>query len=222
MAGASNNSLALPLVALVSFFSLLLLPIHRLARTGRRRFAATLRRVSIGGLADDATTGTGTNIEGPGSKFADILLADVVTSYARVLADLYICVLAALTGAGTDADAGFGGGTLGSGQHRHGDGTAAVVQLIVALPSLMRLRQCLAEFGRERRRASASGGGSGSRRGAGSQHLANALKYASAFPPIVLAAAERRAGGGQQAGALHRLWYEDICLLHPACLHVPH
>ena len=54
-----------------------------------------------------------------------------------------------------------------------------MVPLIVAAPSIIRLRQCLIEYVRVRRAGS---------RGAGGQHLANALKYSTAFPVIILAA----------------------------------
>lgn len=46
-----------------------------------------------------------------------------------------------------------------------------------SLPYIIRLRQCLIEFSRSR--------------GTGTQHLFNALKYASAFPVILLSAMQR-------------------------------
>src|SRR5208282_4865428 len=47
----------------------------------------------------------------------------------------------------------------------------------MSLPYVIRLRQCLIEFSRAR--------------GAGTQHLLNGLKYASAFPVILLSAMQR-------------------------------
>ena len=44
---------------------------------GRTRFLHTRRRVGVGGLGRDL-------------KFLDILLADVITSYAKTLGDIYI------------------------------------------------------------------------------------------------------------------------------------
>jgi hypothetical protein len=62
-------------------------------------------------------------------------------------------------------------------------GSEIVVPIILAVPSAIRLRQCLTEYFRARRAPA--------RRGVPSkanQHLANALKYATAFPVIWLAA----------------------------------
>lgn len=57
-----------------------------------------------------------------------------------------------------------------------------VVPIIIAIPSAIRLRQCLTEYVRSRRTSS--------RRevSKGNQHLANALKYSTAFPVIYLTA----------------------------------
>ena len=54
-------------------------PIPFLSRSGRFRTLATLKRISIGGLA-----------EAQDGKFGDILMADALTSYAKVLGDLFI------------------------------------------------------------------------------------------------------------------------------------
>lgn len=57
-----------------------------------------------------------------------------------------------------------------------------IVPIIVAVPSVIRLRQCLTEYIRARRASS--------RRepSKANQHLANALKYATSFPVIWLTA----------------------------------
>ena len=81
-------------------------------------------------------------------------------------------------------------------------GGAYMVPLIISLPSLIRLRQCLIEYGRVRRNQTASSGWGG-------QHLANALKYSSAFPVIVLSALQRNYDPGKwgiSEAALFRLW----------------
>jgi hypothetical protein len=46
------------------------------SRNGRSRTLATLKRISIGGIA-----------EAQDGKFGDVLLADALTSYAKVLGD---------------------------------------------------------------------------------------------------------------------------------------
>lgn len=61
--------------------------------------------------------------------------------------------------------------------------------IIIAIPSLIRFRQCLIEYFRVRE-SNRRAGGIGTQ-GWGGQHLANALKYASAFPVIILSALQR-------------------------------
>ena len=80
-----------------------------------------------------------------------------------------------------------------------------MVPIIISIPSLIRLRQCLIEYLRVRnnpnRTASAGWGG---------QHLANALKYSSAFPVIILSAMQRGTNPndfGMSEAGLFRLWY---------------
>ena len=161
------------------------LPLQRLSRTGRYWFLGTLRRVSIGGIA-----------EAQDGKFGDILLADVLTSYAKVLGDLFVsgCMFLSPAKSSTSKPDRSCGGQV-------------MVPLIIAIPSLIRLRQCLIEYRRVRRSANSVGGPSSS--GWGGQHLANALKYASAFPVIILSALQRgydpKKIGISEAG-LFRLW----------------
>ncbi|CAN8099413.1 unnamed protein product [Discula destructiva] len=149
----------MPMTNLLVLALLFALPLRRLApsHSGRSRLLASLRRVSIGGLAQAAD-----------GKFGDVLLADVLTSYAKVLGDLYVCVCMM-----------FFGGTTGSATARpdRNCGGRVIVPLLMAAPYMIRLRQCLLEYGRS--------GGAGT---SGRQHLANAAKYATAFPVIVLSA----------------------------------
>jgi hypothetical protein len=139
-----------------------LIPLQRLSRSGRLRFLATLRRVSLGGLA-----------EAQDGKFGDILLADVLTSYAKVLGDLFVstCML-------------FSSATVSTAKPNRGCGGIYAVPLIISIPSIIRLRQCLIEYLRVRRHPTATSGWGG-------QHLGNALKYSTAFPVIILSALQR-------------------------------
>lgn len=171
------------LFLLVLFF---LFPLQFLSRSGRYRFLSTLKRVSVGGIA-----------EAQDGKFGDILLADVLTSYAKILGDLFVsgCMFFSSRYSSTDKpDRGCGG--------------AYMVPLIISIPSLIRLRQCLIEYSRVRRANQKSGGPSSS--GWGGQHLANALKYSSAFPVIILSALQRGYDPnkiGMSETGLFRLWY---------------
>jgi hypothetical protein len=79
-----------------------------------------------------------------------------------------------------------------------GCGGVIIVPLILAIPSLIRLRQCLIEYGRVRR------GPTKESTGWGGQHLANAIKYSTAFPVIALSALQRNWAPGSTT--VYRLW----------------
>lgn len=169
----------LPLTYLVVLIGFLVVPLPRttgLPHAGRARLRSTLRRIAIGGIAETKD-----------GKFGDILLADVLTSYAKVLGDLYVALCMFLrTGGSATARPDRGcGGTL-------------LVPLILATPSLIRLRQCLIEYGRVRR------GRITESTGWGGQHLANALKYSTAFPVVLLSALQRN--WAPDSTTVYRLW----------------
>ena len=175
---------------------LFILPLQGLSKAGRYRFLSTLKRVSIGGIA-----------EAQDGKFGDILLADVLTSYAKVLGDMFVsaCMFLSSSYSSTDTpDRGCGGQFL--------------VPFIISVPSLIRLRQCLIEFSRVRTSNQLSGGSGSS--GWGGQHLANALKYSSAFPVIILSALQRGYDPNRinmsEAG-LFRLWWVHLCNFFTGC-----
>lgn len=176
----------MPMTYLLVLAALFVLPLRSLAlsHSGRGRLLATLRRVSIGGLAQ-ASDG----------KFGDILLADVLTSYAKVMGDLFVCICMMFfhgaTGSATDRpDRSCGGRVL--------------VPLIMATPYLIRFRQCLIEYVRVRR------SNYNPQVGWGGQHLANAAKYATAFPVIVFSALQRNLPDTTEYDArrtgLYRAW----------------
>jgi hypothetical protein len=180
----------MPHIYLLVLVLLIIVPFHSTARSGRSRLLNTLKRISIGGLA-----------EAQDGKFGDILMADALTSYAKVLGELWIslCLFFSSEHSSTDNP------------NREYGGRVAV-PFLIAVPYLIRLRQCLIEYFRVRRSNQASGGiGSA---GWGGQHLANALKYASAFPVIIVSAMqsgyEPEKIGLTETG-LFRLWYE-ICI----------
>ncbi|KAJ5313964.1 uncharacterized protein N7443_000848 [Penicillium atrosanguineum] len=150
----------IPQSVFIVLLLILIWPLNRASRAGRIRFLLTLKRVAIGGLA-----------ESQDGKFGDILLADALTSYARVLGDLYVsfCMF-------------FTDGLAATSKPNRACGKDIVVPIIIAVPFAIRLRQCLTEYVRSRKTTT--------RRevNKGNQHLANALKYATTFPVIWLAA----------------------------------
>jgi hypothetical protein len=151
-----------------------------MAHSGRYRFLYTLKRVSLGGLA-----------EAPDGKFGDILLADVLTSYAKVFGDLFVSICMLLSKGGSSTS-----------KPNRGCGGMYAVPLIIGIPSIIRLRQCLIEYIRVRNGRQTS-------HGWGGQHLANALKYSSAFPVILLSALQRGYDPSKfhmSEASLFRLW----------------
>ena len=169
------------LILLIAFF----IPIKRISRSGRYRTLAILRRVSIGGIA-----------EAQDGKFGDILMADVLTSYAKVFGDLFVTLCMFFTS-----------GKSSTARPDRACGGKFVVPFIIAIPSMIRLRQCLTEY-RRVRKSNTTSGAIGSH-GWGGQHLANALKYATAFPVIILSALQRGydpAKIGMSEAGLFRLW----------------
>ncbi|RAL15632.1 EXS domain-containing protein [Aspergillus homomorphus CBS 101889] len=138
---------------------ILIQPFIRVARTGRFRLFTTLRRICVGGLAQPQD-----------GKFGDILLADALTSYAKVLGDLVVSFCMFFTGDLTSTS-----------KPNRKCGNDYLIPIVIAIPSMIRLRQCLIEYFRVWRGGYKNGN-------TGAQHLANALKYATAFPVIILTA----------------------------------
>lgn len=175
----------LPISYIFLLFLVFAVPLPYLSRGGRSRTVTTLRRIAVGGIAETAD-----------GKFGDILLADALTSYAKVLGDLVVTMCMFLTrgrSATDEPDRTCGGNFL--------------VPFVIAIPSLIRLRQCLIEYLRVRR--SNRGGAGHKDQGWGGQHLANALKYSSALPVIVLSALQRGFDPnkvGLSETGLFRLW----------------
>ena len=168
----------LPLTYLFALFAIFLVPIRDLPSAGRRRFLATLRRVSIGGIA-----------EAQDGKFGDILLADVLTSYAKVCGDFYVTICMFFTAGGSSTK-----------RPDRNCGGMVVVPLLLAIPSLIRFRQCLIEYFRVRRAPFKES------TGWGGQHLANALKYSTAFPVIILSTLQRNSSDEGVKAALNKAW----------------
>ena len=169
------------LLVLIGSFAL---PLRALSQNGRYRFLHIMKRISVGGLAQPAD-----------GKFGDILLADVLTSYSKVLGDLFVglCMTFSRQHSTSRPNRGCGG--------------AYVVPFLISVPFIMRLRQCLIEYVRVRK-GLAAGELDERTAGWGGQHLANALKYSTAFPVTILSALLRGGSGKLAAGetGLFRWW----------------
>ncbi|ODA78354.1 hypothetical protein RJ55_05735 [Drechmeria coniospora] len=167
-----------PMMYLVAVVAAFVLPLRDLPGRGRRRFLATLRRVSLGGIAEAAD-----------GKFGDILLADVLTSYAKVCGDLFVttCMFLSRGGSSTERPDRNCGGTV-------------MVPLLMAVPSMIRFRQCIIEYLRVRRAPYKES------TGWGGQHLANAAKYSTAFPVIVASTLQRSTQDAAAKATYNRAW----------------
>ena len=90
-----------------------------------------------------------------------------------------------------------------------GCGGAYIVPLLLAYPYMIRMIQCLVEYKRVRDSIMENPKASTSL-GWGGQHLANALKYSSAFPVIILSSLQRGASDPNNIGltetSLSGLW----------------
>lgn len=182
----------IPIVTLLAIAALFFVPLsHKrinLSSYGRYRFLSTLKRISTGYIAKTAD-----------GRFGDLLLADVLTSYSKVTADLFValCMFFTPSESATAAPNRACGGTF-------------LVPLIIAVPHLIRFRQCLIEYLRVQRANRHLG--TTDQAGWGGQHLANAAKYASSFPVIFLAALQRNmaqdsASTSPSAPTIYRLWF---------------
>lgn len=88
-----------------------------------------------------------------------------------------------------------------------------MVPLIISIPFLIRFRQCIIEYFRVR--DDVRNTGLISTHGWGGQHLANAGKYASAFPVIILSALQRSLSNdqlhlGMSEAGLFRAWMAAV------------
>ena len=167
-----------------------IVPLPFVSRKGRSRTLATLKRISIGGIA-----------EAQDGKFGDILLADALTSYAKVLGDLFVslCMF-------------FSSSHSSTGPPNRNCGGAFWVPFIICIPSVIRLRQCITEYYRVQI-ANKRTGQIDRATGWGGQHLANALKYSTAFPVIILSALQRSPDPSQfgvSEATLFRMWLVAI------------
>ncbi|POR30854.1 Protein ERD1-like protein 1 [Tolypocladium paradoxum] len=168
----------IPMTYLVALAAIFFVPLRNLPGGGRRRFLATLRRVSIGGIA-----------EAQDGKFGDVLLADVLTSYAKVCGDVFVMVCMFLRT-----------GSSSTNRPDRNCGGTVIVPLLMAVPSMIRFRQCIIEYLRVRRAPYKES------TGWGGQHLANALKYSTAFPVLLTSSLQRNVQSPDAKAAFNKAW----------------
>lgn len=176
----SYNSHWVILLVYAAFFAVLFSP-ARLYAHERYRFLHVLRRILLGGI--DVT-----------DRFLDIIIADVLTSYAKVFGDIAVAGCLLFTSSGMTYAAA-----------RSHCSRSILVPLAIAIPYMIRLRQCLIEYNRTGNRS----------------HLANALKYGTAFPVILVSSLQLGRTGEVGTpntayisdGRLYQVWIV-VCLLN--------
>ncbi|KAJ7703034.1 EXS family-domain-containing protein [Mycena rosella] len=142
----------IPAISALVALLVLILPVDAFYKRERDKFLHAIRRCLF------------TPMDGP-VYFADVVFADIFTSFAKVLGDVWLSACMLLPGNtlfSTPAD---------------GEWLRWVAPTIMSLPYLVRLKQCVIEYSlpsNESRRP-----------------LFNALKYATSFPVIYLSAAQR-------------------------------
>ncbi|THV02410.1 EXS-domain-containing protein [Dendrothele bispora CBS 962.96] len=138
--------------ALVVLF-VLVCPFDIMYKSERDKFISAIKRCAFPSSMDSSV------------YFADVVFADIFTSFAKVLGDVWLCLLMLFPGSSMLHP------PAGNGLLRW------VMPTIMSLPYFVRFRQCIREW---------SSSDDDSRR-----PLYNALKYATAFPLIYLSAAQR-------------------------------
>ncbi|KNZ72888.1 ERD1 like protein [Termitomyces sp. J132] len=143
----------IPAMASLTIICILFYPHNTLHKTERRKFLYAVRRCLFSSW-DSAV------------YFSDVILADIITSFAQVVGDVWLSLCMLIPG----------NSML---RPQSGVGMSEwILPTVMSLPYLVRLRQCVIEYSHEGNRRS----------------LYNALKYAS-FPAIYLSALQRLVSG---------------------------
>lgn len=144
---------SIPLACYAVVFVIILCPFNVLKRKERANFLRCIRRVIFSGFGSEVLP-------------ADVIMADILTSFAKVFGDLYVtgCILLFY-----DVDQeGYSGNRCWS---------YIIAPLFTSFPYAIRFRQCMTEYIRSKY--------------SNRRHLFNAFKYCSAFPVILLSALQK-------------------------------
>ncbi|ODQ65446.1 EXS-domain-containing protein [Nadsonia fulvescens var. elongata DSM 6958] len=164
----TKNLDIIPWLTFIGFFAIIFYPGLELHGRGRRVITQVLGRVLVGSLDKE-------------NRLADVIMADILTSYSKVLVDMGImgCML-------------FNRMTCVALPDRS-CGKTFFVPLITMVPFLIRLRQCSIDYSRDPR----------------SFHVFNGLKYFTSIIVIFLSAIQRNPDG--EGGKLtNTLWTISI------------
>ncbi|KAF9384978.1 protein-ER retention protein [Podila verticillata] len=160
-----------PILGYITILIMIFAPINALFKKERFRFLRSMRHVMFSGFKSEVS-------------FADVILADILTSFARVFGDLAVALcLMFLDRDGTNTDACYG---------------SILVPIMTSIPYFIRLRQCLSEYIESNYTTD--------------RHLMNALKYASAFPVIIISSLQKSAKAASLKGQPNSGYFSDSSL----------
>ncbi|KAF0531887.1 EXS-domain-containing protein [Gigaspora margarita] len=149
----TEKSTSITLLCYLFVFLFILCPFNILCKHERMRFIRCFQRVMFSGLDSDV-------------YFCDKILADIMTSYAKVFGDLYVtmCILFI-----------YNEGPIGDKYYSY-----VIAPLFTSIPYFIRFKQCIAVYLHSK-----------DPKNTGREHLFNALKYCSAFPVILFSALQK-------------------------------
>ncbi|KAG0254833.1 protein-ER retention protein [Actinomortierella ambigua] len=170
--GNPRAGILVPVFGYMTIITMLFIPFNILFIKERFRFLRSMKKVCLSGFNTGVT-------------FSDVILADILTSFARVFGDLAVALCLMFWG-------GRGSGSTESCYN------SPLVPIMTSVPYFIRLRQCLTEYKDSHYKIK--------------RHLMNALKYASAFPVILISHLQKSAKAAALEGASNQSMFSDNAL----------
>ncbi|KAF9089765.1 protein-ER retention protein [Mortierella sp. AD031] len=171
LTGNPRVGIMVPILGYLTIVLMIFVPFNVLFKKERYRFLRSMKKALFSGFKTEVT-------------FADVILADILTSFARVFGDLAVALcLMFLDRNGSNGDACYG---------------SILVPIMTSIPYCIRLRQCLSEYIESNYTVE--------------RHLMNALKYASAFPVIIISSMQKSSKTASMKGLQHDGYFSDNSL----------
>ncbi|KAF9344758.1 protein-ER retention protein [Mortierella sp. AD094] len=171
LTGNPRVGIMVPILGYLTILVMIFIPFNVLFKKERFRFLRSMKKALFSGFKSEVS-------------FADVILADILTSFARVFGDLAVALcLMFLDRDGTNADACYG---------------SILVPIMTSIPYCIRLRQCLTEYIESNYTTE--------------RHLMNALKYASAFPVIIISSMQKSSKAASLKGLPYDGYFSDTSL----------
>ncbi|KAG0240977.1 hypothetical protein BGX31_001559 [Mortierella sp. GBA43] len=171
LTGSPRAGIMVPIVGYLTVLVMIFVPLNILFKKERYRFLRSMKKALFSGFKSEVT-------------FADVILADILTSFARVFGDLAVALcLMFLDRDGTISDVCYG---------------SIFVPIMTSIPYCIRLRQCISEYIESNYTIE--------------RHIMNALKYASAFPVIIVSSMQKSSKAASLKGLKYDGYFTDNSL----------